>query len=120
MLSSAHPTVNGMTGTSSDDFATPFARPAGRAEAAEGGDLLNQLVSVYQSNEYLFSELKSVKKRLTQAQTYLKSPNPNTALALAHLNQLKARHSAVLTMLRANRLQARALLSDTAAEADVA
>lgn len=122
MLSSEHLFVNGMTGMFSEDVAPTHT---GQAMAAgDGGrrDLFGRFVSVYQSNEFLFAELESVKQKIARTNAYLETPASNPILARAQLRQLKARRSAVLTVLRANRLQARALLdrTETAVEMDVA
>ncbi len=116
MLSSAHAFVTGTIET------IPLTGAAAQAGVDQGSDLFGQFVSVYQSNAFLFSELKSVKQKLASARSYLESPGRNLLLAQAQIDRLKARHSAVLTLLRANRLQARALIagSEPAVEADVA
>ena len=119
MLSSAHIFVTGMTGMISEDVATSHAGPAMAAVGGGGRDLFGRFVTVYQSNEFLFAELESVKQKLARTNAYLETPGSNPVLARAQLRQLKARRSAVLTVLRANRLQARALLARTATPADV-
>jgi hypothetical protein len=72
-----------------------------------------QIVALYQTNELLLSELEKVKKSQDRARAYLETPGSNPALAEAHLLRTKARHSAVLTMLRANRIQARSLVGQS-------
>jgi hypothetical protein len=86
---------------------------ASPATEAGGGDanLFAQVVSLYQSNSSLFSELKSLRGKQQRAREYLGTPGCNAALGEAHLLRLRARHSATLAVLRANRLQARRLLS---------
>jgi hypothetical protein len=111
MLSPAHLSVDGMTETFAQDVMTPYAGPALAAAGGEGRGLFGQIVSVYQSNEFLFAELKTVREKLNCARAYLDAPGSNPVLAEARLLQLRARHSAVLTLLRANRLQARGLLA---------
>jgi hypothetical protein len=69
-----------------------------------------RVVALYQGNEHLLSELQKVRERLIRASTYLRSPGCNRVLGEAHLLQSKARHSALLAMLRANRVAARRLL----------
>ncbi len=115
MLGSSHLFVDGTIGTTFEDA-------AGTRPAAAGADLFGRFVSVYQSNEILFAELESIKQNLARANTYLETPGSNPALAHAQIGRLKTRRSAALTMLRANRLQARALIarSVTPVEADVA
>jgi hypothetical protein len=87
------------------------ARVAGRAGEEGASSLFGQLVTLYKSNDVLLSQLKSVHLKLNQAQTYRLSASRNPALAEAHLSRLRTRHSVVLTLLRANRLQARAFLA---------
>jgi hypothetical protein len=113
MLSSTCLFVNGINATISGGVDTAHAPPTLAAGGETGRDLLDQYVSVYQSNGFLSAELKSVTQKLSRARTYLESPGSNPILAHVHLQQLKAHHSAVLTLLRANRLQARALLART-------
>lgn len=109
MLSSAQAFVNGIDGTVSE--AGDGAHVGPRVASASDRGLFGQYVAVYQSNEFLFAELKSVGLKLDRARAYIASPGANPVLGAAHLDRLKARRSAVLTLLRANRLQARALLS---------
>lgn len=117
-MSSARLFADGMIGTISGDTVAPDAGPG----PAAGGDLFGRFVSVYQSNETLFAVLESVRQKIARAHAYLETPGSNPVLARAHIRQLKARRSAALTMLRANRIQARALLAQTETpfEADVA
>jgi hypothetical protein len=69
-----------------------------------------QLVTLYQSNQVLLNELDSLKVKRERTREYLETSPRNPALALAHVNRLRAKHSAVLVLLRANRFQVRALL----------
>ena len=114
MLSSArHYCVTGTAGTLPIDAGSPARGESGA---------FARLVSVYQSNEYLSAELKSADRNLARARAYLREPGANPALAAAHLQRVKARRSAALTLLRANRHRARILLGtgDTGADAEVA
>ena len=122
MLSSVQLFVNGIFEPFSGDVTTSHAVPPRAADGGEGRDLFGQYVDVYQSNEFLSAELKSVNGKLARTRAYLETPGSNPVLAGAYQNQLRSRHSAVLTLLRANRLEARALLARTAtvAEAEVA
>jgi hypothetical protein len=69
------------------------------------------MIALYQSNARLFGELDSVRRDLSRTLTYREMPGANPVLADARLSRLRARRSAVLTHLRANRIQARALLA---------
>ncbi len=111
MLSSAHLFVDGMIETSADIAEGPLASQAAAADVEGGTDLFGRYVSVYQSNEFLFNELKSANQKLERTRAYLHSPGSNPILAQACLDQIRAKRSAVLTLLRANRRQARSLLS---------
>jgi hypothetical protein len=107
--------ATGMTLSFADD---PGLSSAVSAEAAPPprveppGDTFGQIVALYHSNEFLFSELQNVKLKLARARAYRDTAGSNPVLAGAYLLQLRARHSAVLTMLRANRIEARRLLGD--------
>jgi hypothetical protein len=70
-----------------------------------------RLVSLYRSNERLLSDLKSLRVRLASARAYLDSPGSNPVLGQARVLHLKAKHTAALTLLRANRVVARTLLA---------
>jgi hypothetical protein len=107
MLTAAVYPVQGISGTVTGDDAAGAMAPAGAAV----DNLFGQLVSLYKSNDFLLSELTSVRLKLGRARDYLGSPGCNTALAEAHVSRLRARQSAALTMLRANRMQVRALLA---------
>lgn len=107
MVSTAYNPVCGMLGTISEGVATGAAVAAGTT----GDGTLGELISLYRSNSYLFSELKSVRLKLVRARDYLAAPGCNRVLGESHLLRLRARHSAVLVTLRANRLQARGLLA---------
>jgi hypothetical protein len=72
--------------------------------------LFAQLVALHQSNAVLSAELSAVHLNLSRVCDYRESQGANLPLADAHLLRLKARHSAVLTLLRANRVKARSLL----------
>lgn len=69
------------------------------------------LVDLYKSNEILLSELRSVNAKYVGAQAYLAQVGSNPHLGHAQVLRLRTRRSAVLTLLRANRVQARAILA---------
>lgn len=106
-----HP-LNGISvGINRGDYNLASRQPESTAPATEA--VLNsffRLVSVFQSNAYLASELKSVNTKLDQARAYLRAPGSHPVIASANHLRMKARHAAVLTLLRANRVEARALL----------
>src|SRR5947209_7388910 len=90
---------------------------AADAPASDGGgeeSPFGQVVALYRSNSSLLSELTSVPATLSGAGGSLAGPACTAALGRAHLLRLRARHSAALVLLRANRLQARRLLARTA------
>ncbi len=119
MLSSVHHFVTGMSESFAADLQSEPAEPApGDNVNPSLLDAFGQCVSLYQSNKFLLTELKSLDRRLSSTQSYLESPGCNPLLARAHLRQLKTRRSAVLTLLRANRLQARLLLARTEGQPD--
>ena len=89
-----------------------------RSNAVSGIDLFGQTVALYQSNAYLMTELEALRGKRAQALAYLHAPGSNPLLAQARIAQLRARHSTLLTMLRANRIAARNLLQQSTPEAD--
>jgi hypothetical protein len=73
-------------------------------------DDFGRLVRLVRENERLLSELDRVRGQSQRAWAYLGEPGSNPALAMAQLERLRMRRSAVLAHLRANRVEARALL----------
>ena len=78
------------------------------------------LVRLVRDNERLAAELETTRSRTRRAWAYLAEPGCNVALAMAQLERLRARRSAILTHLRANRVEARAVLGPTVRLADLA
>jgi len=74
-------------------------------------DPFESLVHLYQSDALLLNELRSINLKVTQARDYLARVGSNPILGSVHLTRLRARRSAVLTVLRANRLEADRLLA---------
>lgn len=89
----------------------------GRAGQANG-DEFGRLVRLVRENERLLSELDRVRSQSRRAWAYLGEPGCNAALAMAQLERLRMRRSAVLAHLRANRVEARALLGRPPAGVD--
>lgn len=79
------------------------------AESAPSHDF-RTLVRLVNDNERLFAELESIQMKIRAAWAYLAEPGHNPGLALTHLDRLRMKRSAVLSHLRANRIEARALL----------
>jgi hypothetical protein len=105
--------VTGMAPSFAEDSGLQSAVPAETAACPQvepPHNAFGRIVSLFRSNEFLFSELQNVKLKLARARVYRDTPGSNPVLAEAHVLQLRARHSAVLTMLRANRIEARRLL----------
>lgn len=86
----------------------------GPVRAAYPDDAFARLVALFQGNEFLLGELGRLRLRRDRARDYARRPGSNQALARACLLQLSARHSAVLNMLRANRVEARHLAGGVA------
>jgi hypothetical protein len=103
--------VCGMTPSDSgpQPLPAPLISPADSDRLPLGS--FGQLVSLHQSNEILFQELSRVNTRLVEARAYLASPGNVPRLAVAHLQRLLARRSAVHGLLQANELEARVLLA---------
>lgn len=101
--------VSGMM-TSFSPVPKPTHQATPRRDLALPPDAFAEVVGLYQSNEYLLSELTASKAAFRRALTYLRTPGGNPVLAQAQIDRIRARRSAILTLLRANRLQARSLL----------
>ena len=112
MLSFVDFPFNGMTVAVRGDLAFSGAGGVAAAAPALPGEPphFERLVALYRDNEVLLSELKSLKFKLANARAYLRSPSSNAALGEANFARLRVKHSAVTTVLRANRIQARELL----------
>jgi hypothetical protein len=116
MLPAAVSPAFGIMGSVSEGVAAD----APPSKVGENDSPFGQVVALYQSNSYLLSQLKSVRGHLSRAREYLASPGCNAALGRAHVLRLRARHSAALALLRANRHQARRLLARTGDPSGVA
>jgi len=80
------------------------------SEEAAGPDLFERLVRIMKANEALLGELKALDGRLGAARAYLAEPGSHPALALATLAHLKTKRSGLLTLLRAGRIAAEAIV----------
>lgn len=80
-----------------------------RAKAAGQPDAFGRLVGLLRDNERLVGELRILGDRMLRARAYRAEPGCNVALADAHINRLRAKHSGVLALLRANRIEAQGL-----------
>ncbi len=81
------------------------------AAAPESPNHFVRLVNLYQSNDRLQKNLRSISLNVVRVREYLASVGSNPNLGNAQILRLRNRRSAVLTLLRANRLEARALLN---------
>ena len=106
-----------MVDTTIDRHAQGAADSIGRLDAEARADLdriddgeFGRLVRLVRDNERLTAELEATRSRAHRAWSYLAMPGANPALALAELERLRHKRSAILAHLRANRVAARALL----------
>ncbi len=92
-----------------------------RFEAVEGGDRreravaagsndFERMVRLLKSNESLFEELRALRRRIQGVRAYLADPSGNPAVGRAFYTRLRAKHSGVLALLRANRIEAQQIL----------
>jgi hypothetical protein len=86
------------------------AHPSAAGASLAPSNLFEQVVRLVQSNDRLFAERDALVAKLGRARAYLAEPGCNRNFAIAHLKHLKLKHSCVLALLRANRLQARQIL----------
>ena len=73
-----------------------------------------RLVRLVRDNERLRADLEATRARARRAWAYLTEPASNPALALAQLEHLRQKRSAILAQLRANLIEARELLGGEA------
>jgi hypothetical protein len=64
------------------------------------------LAALAVANDRLSGELDASRLRLADARAYLDTPGCNARFGEAHLGRCRARHSAALARLRANRIEA--------------
>ncbi len=85
-------------------------------DRADSGNPLERLVEIMRSNDRLMGELAASRERIDRARAYLDAPGSNARFGSAHLDRCRARHSAILAWLRANRIEALALLAPSGSE----
>ena len=71
-----------------------------------GEDAFGRIVRLMKDNERLFADLGAIVARIEQARAYLAVPDCHLPLGLANLSRLKVKHSGLLALLRANRIEA--------------
>ena len=76
----------------------------------DGGDEFGRLVWLLKSNDRLFAALRVSTERLRSVRAYLAEAGCNVFLGKASYAYWRTRRSSVLTLLRANRIEARRLL----------
>jgi len=90
---------------------SPDARRHDSDATAAPPDALGRLIELYQENAGMLAELTRVRRRLATSLAYALEVGHNPALAAALLSRQRAKQTALLTLLRANRLRARALIA---------
>lgn len=75
--------------------------------------VLGELARTLRDQEHLQAELNGLDRRLDQALIYRAEPGANTGLAHAYLDRTLTRRAETVARLRANRAQARRLMSAT-------
>ena len=78
-------------------------------------DHFGRIVALMKSNERLLKALAATRSQAAEAFAYLESPGGNRALGEARLDQLRAKRSGLLSLLRSNRLEAHAIRGRQAA-----
>ena len=81
---------------------------SGKSEDA--AENCERLVVLFRDNERLIAALQTVSQRLHAVRGYVAEPDCNVGLGGAYYLYWRTRHSGVLTMLRANRLEGRRIL----------
>jgi hypothetical protein len=89
--------------------ATVRGQQAGCGEAPD--DAFARLASLVASNDRHLAEMRVLNARLAEAIAYLETAPPDPTLGRAYLDRVRSRRSAVLALLRANRIAAREFLS---------
>ena len=71
---------------------------------------LERLAHLVRTNNALMDELTLSRARIVSAQAYLDRPGGNIPFGKAHLDRCRRKHSGVLALLRANRIESLRLL----------
>jgi hypothetical protein len=99
------------TGSSLIERSTPKARDTGvRDEDLQNNDS-SRLARLARGNEQLIGWLRRVSDRLRGIRIYLDRADANVGLGTCYYRFWRAKHTIVLTLLRANRIEARRLLA---------
>ena len=80
------------------------------SEGSAAPDLFGRLVRIMKANEALLLDLKAMDARLGAARAYLAEPDSHLPLALGTLAHLKTKRAGLLTLLRAGRIAAEAIV----------
>jgi hypothetical protein len=88
-----------------------YGRTGTVVDSGEEPDDLARLVAIAQSNDQLSALLDVVNKRLRAVRAYLAEAGGESGLGRACYRHWKTKHSGILLLLRANRLEARLLLA---------
>jgi hypothetical protein len=103
-LTTAWIPVPGSLSTTDDELSPVAAHP-------EDDNQFGQLVALYNDNARLGDDLERTRRAASRLREYIDTGSCNPILANALLYRLRARQSAALGFLRANRIQAKDLLA---------
>ncbi len=103
--------VPGMDGVSFSGPIGLVVRGDRRTIERRGTNPLERLCQLTRSNDGLMADLAASRDRIDRAREYLDSPGANARFGSAHLERCRGKHSAILAGLRANRIEALALLA---------
>ena len=110
-LSTTNHPVFGMSLSAKDDLASLESNRVSDAPVSEDGPGdFERLVGIYQGNQFLFRELKSLKEKIARTEAYLQASHRSLLLGETHLKSLRTKQTAVLRVLRVNRVEARDML----------
>ena len=73
---------------------------------------LERLAQLVIANDRLMDDLGTSRSSIDAARAYLDTPGCNARFGSTHLDRCRARHSGILSQLRANRIEALGLLGD--------
>ena len=89
-------------------------KPTQESTHARGFALLKRLVALTQSNDRLVADLATAQRRLAQAIDYASDSRSRASLGAALVVHARKKKTMVATQLRANRVEALALLAELA------